>query len=1079
MKRIYTTLLLLLIWAITKSQVIQNRAGSQVTVLDANLFTGTSFKVPTFNDTTAANAAFTLDSCGKMIYTYRGNALWYRMCSPRRWAQLSTGAVITRGVDTIYRTPGKDSILFNIAGVRRAIKDSVGGGGIDTIYRKPGVDSIFYRINKYTYSIKDSISGGTAIDGANSRRWNSLNCCAAPPAGTLTIRNGTLATLNPADADNIRIARYDETGADMNPWFTALDNYEEANPGKSYIQITNSANNYRFGIYEVGKVTYTSAFGYDYWTINLTPVATSDTTYKFLSDQTTTVSWVLFGADGGAGTTPSLQQVTDVGDTTTNNIFINNNEDNGKGFIIIDTNALDAIPVYLTSSNGCGYLQLQGGSECGGADSTSLYFNSRELDFYSLKVNNLITNHLRFNDNTSIDTTDYYNYFPNGNGTMALSVNGYYANSAGAINIAIDTPSLQQVTDVGNTTTNSIIVKDNVVLSNSTSGYIELKSNTEGRKALIGNGPQGYFDLFAYDSNSIRLGYSTVDTPLTYPSNLVVTSGLGLGYSSGTNTCNVFNINPNIYTTGGTNTIRGIYYNPNQTSTTGTSQIAFENTVGDIIHGNLAGTATRMVVADSTGKLSTQPISGGGGTVTSVATGYGLSGGTITTSGTLLVDTATLSQKYMKASDSAKYVPYVGATANVDLGARTLATQSVLINGTNGNGHINLKHQASDASATGQSTALFADANGDLKWKNDGNFYSTLKTQQSANRVYAFQNKSYTLGDSADISARLLISDTATMLSPYLRKVDTASLSSRINQKQNQLNGTGFVKASGTTISYDNSTYLTSAVTSITAGTGLSGGTITSTGTISADTNILSTRAWRQKGIDSVQANVNTKIGGSGTAGSIPKYTSSTALGNATVDVDYLQQDMSLVALQAMGSSIKGYNIGAPNPTALALGFTMTSQQLFLTAIYIPKSVTLTGVRWFQPANGSYTGNNYNGVALYTVSGGTLTLVDSSTRDNACWSQGTNWQSKAFVTPYSASAGIYYVGVLYSSSAQTTAPQIAAFGSSSGTYNANSTFDFTNSQRTAGTLASQTALPTSQALSGTSSNGYKLGVYLY
>jgi hypothetical protein len=35
------------------------------------------------------------------------------------------------------------------------------------------------------------------------------------------------------------------------------------------------------------------------------------------------------------------------------------------------------------------------------------------------------------------------------------------------------------------------------------------------------------------------------------------------------------------------------------------------------------------------------------------------------------------------------------------------------------------------------------------------------------------------------------------------------------NGKQTQLNGTGFVKASGTTISYDNSTYLTSAVTSV------------------------------------------------------------------------------------------------------------------------------------------------------------------------------------------------------------------------------------------------------------------------
>jgi len=34
-----------------------------------------------------------------------------------------------RKVDTMYRTAGKDSIIFNIAGVRYAIKDSTGGGG--------------------------------------------------------------------------------------------------------------------------------------------------------------------------------------------------------------------------------------------------------------------------------------------------------------------------------------------------------------------------------------------------------------------------------------------------------------------------------------------------------------------------------------------------------------------------------------------------------------------------------------------------------------------------------------------------------------------------------------------------------------------------------------------------------------------------------------------------------------------------------------------------------------------------------------------------------------------------------------
>ena len=68
-------------------------------------------------------------------------------------------------VDTIYRTPGKDSIQFLINGRYRAIKDSTGGGGtittaVDTIYRTPGKDSIIFTINGTRRAIKDSVGSG-------------------------------------------------------------------------------------------------------------------------------------------------------------------------------------------------------------------------------------------------------------------------------------------------------------------------------------------------------------------------------------------------------------------------------------------------------------------------------------------------------------------------------------------------------------------------------------------------------------------------------------------------------------------------------------------------------------------------------------------------------------------------------------------------------------------------------------------------------------------------------------------------------------------------------------------------------
>lgn len=89
-------------------------------------------------------------------------------------------------------------------------------------------------------------------------------------------------------------------------------------------------------------------------------------------------------------------------------------------------------------------------------------------------------------------------------------------------------------------------------------------------------------------------------------------------------------------------------------------------------------------------------------------------------------------------------------------------------------------------------------------------------------------------------------SDTAFMLYPYLRKLDTASLSARINAK-----GSGTI----TSISTLN-------------GTGITGGTITTSGTLSIDTTLLSTRLWRQKAVDSINTQLALKI----------KYTDTSAM---------------------------------------------------------------------------------------------------------------------------------------------------------------------------------------------------------
>ncbi len=251
---------------------------------------------------------------------------------------------------------------------------------------------------------------------------------------------------------------------------------------------------------------------------------------------------------------------------------------------------------------------------------------------------------------------------------------------------------------------------------------------------------------------------------------------------------------------------------------------------------NSLGYVTRKILADTAAAIR---ASDAGGSVTSVATnnGTGITGGTITTSGTLAIDTTVISTR--------------------------------------------LWRQKGIDSVQGNLTA--------------------------------------------GLALKLNISDTSSMLSPYLRKVDTASLSNRINQKLNisdtatmlgnYLNNVGYgLSKAGQVASADSATlsayylrrkdsltvtnplgYVTKKILSDTAaairsadaggtvtsvatnnGTGITGGTITTSGTLAIDTLLVSTRAWRQKGVDSVAALANTKISGSLISGYLTSIGSTT-----------------------------------------------------------------------------------------------------------------------------------------------------------------------------------------------------------
>ncbi len=178
----------------------------------------------------------------------------------------------------------------------------------------------------------------------------------------------------------------------------------------------------------------------------------------------------------------------------------------------------------------------------------------------------------------------------------------------------------------------------------------------------------------------------------------------------------------------------------------------------------------------------------------------------------------------------------------------------------------------------------------------------------------------------AGLATKLNISDTSSMLSPYARTVNVRqivsdSLGGLVRLKALNAAGAALYANSGTKVaewglggsanidfhgfagydinragsyterSFTDKNYVDSAinaspsgtVTSVATntGTGITGGTITTTGTLAIDTLLISTRAWRQKGIDSVAALLPAAI--SGTTNYIPKFTSSSAIGNSLI----------------------------------------------------------------------------------------------------------------------------------------------------------------------------------------------------
>ena len=178
--------------------------------------------------------------------------------------------------------------------------------------------------------------------------------------------------------------------------------------------------------------------------------------------------------------------------------------------------------------------------------------------------------------------------------------------------------------------------------------------------------------------------------------------------------------------------------------------------------------------------------------------------------------------------------------------------------------------------------------------------------------------------------------------------------------------------------------------------------------------------------------------------------------------------------LHAMGSDFKGMTLGLSSPGSGS--FQLYDGLAYFAKIYLDSAMLLHGVVVGETTEGIYTGDNFNGAALYSISGTTFTRVAISANNANLWKVSAYDVTIPFTSNYSVPAkGLYAVMLLYNYSAESTAPVIVA-GTSWASGMASRVFKVGNFY---GTKANQTTLATSYVESDFNGTGIPVLITVY
>ena len=186
------------------------------------------------------------------------------------------------------------------------------------------------------------------------------------------------------------------------------------------------------------------------------------------------------------------------------------------------------------------------------------------------------------------------------------------------------------------------------------------------------------------------------------------------------------------------------------------------------------------------------------------------------------------------------------------------------------------------------------------------------------------------------------------------------------------------------------------------------------------------------KGVTSaIQTQINNKVNISDTASMLSPYAKSNLVATKLNASDTISLSTrietkltNLDLLQSLSYGIKAepYGCSFANVTST---IPMTSTGMYFYPFNWNVSDTIRGVAFFNRVLAvAVTASNYNGIAIYSLSGSTLTRQVSTTNSGTFWDGSANtWKSQSF-TPTFLAKGTYYIG--YQASATSGLPTIAS-----------------------------------------------------